>query len=272
MKIKFLLMPSAIIISIVIIIWNVWPTWFNQDLDDSIATLKLNIKTEQAEVNKIKERKQNVTKLTNELQSDSGNKDLVFNYYPIIRKEEDVINKINHVAFGAGVFLTEIGVEYGKTDKKNTLEKILAISAKKENTNITDAEKALLTGTKVEKTPSFVTADINVYGDYAQIKNFLYSLYATGLLNNVQSFDIHKGEDANAGEEEASSNKLNANIKISFGYISKKKDKAIDLINESLFASGNFNFDELNEKRDLMSEKYPNSEIGERGIINPFAP
>ncbi len=271
MKVKFLLMPAAIIISIVVMIWHVWPAWFNKDLDNSITSLRATIAEEQSELDRIKQRKKNVDSLATNLQNDTANRDLVFGYYPVIRKEEDVVNKINHIAFGSGVFLTEIAVEYGKIDKKNDSMMTLAIPAKKEAAAVTDAEKALLAANKVEKTPSFVTADINVYGDYEQIKNFLYSLYATGLLNNVRVFDIHKG-DENVAEGETSNNKLSADIKVSFGYISKKNDKAVDLIDNQLFASGNFNMESLNENRSLMSEKYPNSEIGERGTANPFTP
>lgn len=271
MKVKFLLMPSAIIISMVLAIWYIWPTWFDKNLDDSITNLRSTIAKEQTELDKVKQRKKNVDLLATELQNDTANKSLVFGYYPVIRKEEDVINKINHIAFGAGVFLTEINVEYGKIDKKNDSMMTLAIPAEKEATAVTDVEKALLSAGKVEKTPGFVTADINVYGDYDQIKNFLYSLYATGLLNNVRIFDIHKG-DENVAEGEAPSNKLSADIKVSFGYISKKNDQAVDLIDNDLFAAGRFNMESLNENRSLMSEKYPNSEIGERGSTNPFTP
>jgi len=275
MKIKFLLVPAAIVISIVILIWHVWPTWFNNDLDDSITTLRQDIKTEKEELDNVKKRKQNVDMLASELQGDTDNRDLIFNYYPVVRKEEDIVNKINHIALGSGIFLTEMTFEYGKIGKKNDSEEILAIPDKEENkvTSVAESEKTLLANNaNLEKYPNFIEADINAYGDYEQIKNFLYSLFTIGLLNNVQSFDIHKTENVNTIDGESiTNNRLNVDIKVSFGYIVKKKGEAVDLINNPLFASESFNFEFLNENKNLMSEKYPNSEIGERGILNPFA-
>lgn len=277
MKVKFLLVPASIIVALVVAIWHVWPTWFDASISNSIKTLTADIEKKEIEINRIKEREKNINKLTVTLQEDSTTRDLVFNYYPIVRKEEDVINKINHVALGSGVFLTKVNVEYGKIDEKNNSSKILAIPVKKEevkagSNNIEQAianEKALKDLSK-----KFVTLSIGTYGDYDQIKGFLAGLNATGILNNIQSFEIKKEENKNVatGEGESATGKLTAEIKVSFGYADKKNKKSSDLIDDALFESGSFNLEELNEKKNLMTEDYPNSEVGEMGSINPFKP
>lgn len=267
MKIKFLLVPLAIILSIVIVIWNIYPAWLDKDSDKSIVVLKSSIETKQNDVDRIKERKKNVGVLYNKLQNDSASRDLVFSYYPTIRKEEDVINKINHIALGTGVFLTNISVEYGRIDsKKNDSSKILSIASNNKGDN--SVEQVLLNNVEkdMERTPGFVTAETEIYGEYSQIKDFIYSLYVTGLLNNVQALDLHKEEDAEGGS------RLVADVTASFGYLAEKNDQAVNLISDTMFASESLNLEPLNEKKSLMSEKYPNSEVGEQGLVNPFAP
>ncbi|MDX9855392.1 MAG: hypothetical protein WCZ08_03825 [Parcubacteria group bacterium] len=273
MKIKFILMPAAIVASIIIMIWHVWPAWFDKSLDNSVASLNEDIKAQEEEIAKIKNKKNNIEKLSQTLRSDISNKDLVFSYYPFIKKDEDIVNKINHIAFGSGVFVTGINVEYGKIDsKKDDSEKILAIPAdKSDSAKGTDIEKAILSAGKTEKTPGFLTASIGVYGDYPQIKNFLHSLYLTEFLNNIRLFDIHRSNSGAAGD--SSAGKLEAEITVSFGYLSKMEEKNPDvIINNPLFSSSSFNLGALNEKRELMSEKYPNSEMGEIGTVDLFVP
>ena len=286
MKIKFLLVPGAIIVSIVLMIWNIWPAWFASDLDNSIKNLRSDIKNDQLEIAKIKNRKNNIDLLNAELKKDSGNKNLIFNYYPVIRKEEDVVNKINHIALGSGVFLTEVSVEYGKVDEQNSSEKVLAINKKDEASTVLNEEEYLSNGGNTSlneedilagqsgsnSSPAFITAKISIYGDYPQIKEFFASLYATGLLNNIRSVSISKEKAQGAEGDVSSDGRLSAEATVSFGYMKKKNDPVIGLMDNPLFSSGKFDLGLLNEKKSLILEKYPNSEVGETGTANPFIP
>jgi Tfp pilus assembly protein PilO len=278
MKIKFILVPTAIIIAIVLMIWNIWPNWFSEDMENSIKNLRADIAKEESAINNIKNKKNNIQSLSEELQNNQSDKDLFFGYYPFIRKEEDIVNKINHVALGSGIFLEEVLVEYGKIDKKNKSEQILAIkSGNKAINQKTSIEENILSSenskiAEVQITPRFMDANISVYGEYAQIKSFLTSLQDTGLLNNVRYFDIYK-EEAEPEEGEDGVGKLNANILISFGYVSRKKNTVESLIDNKLISAGKFDLETMNEeKKRLMEKKYPISEVGEVGDENPFLP
>ena len=287
MKLKFLLMPIVVIVSIVLIIWYIWPAWFDEGSEKSIVSINKQIRITQDELGRIKQRKSNVVKLNGSLQSHSDDRNLIFNYYPTSRKEEDIISKINHIAFSTGVYISDLEVKYGGKSvgrETNKLNKMLAIP----KTKITPVAPASAITTKIksdlnvnstkdDEASKIISLNLSVLGNYDQIKNFLNSLYPIGFLSNIQSFEIKKDEmkkqmQSEEAVEENESNILRSNVVINFGYLSGEKDEITKLLEQSLFASDQFDFEAIDKNRALIMEKYPSSEIGESGEANPFFP
>ena len=302
MKLKFLLMPTTIIISIILVIWYIWPRIFNENADNSVVTLKKEIKREKDELDKVNLQKNIITKLNGQLASNEDIDKLVAEYYPEKIKEEEIINKVNQAAFASGVFVFDMDISLDGKNKKSSfgqsddLGKVLKISEIAKNKVKTPAKTALTKdttpktkkiGRNKEKTNKWsaglISAKLDVFGNYDQIKSFLASLYSLGMLNNVQSFNIAipddtkqsatSSENANEeGEAGGHSKTLEAVTVINFAYQKRNPETLTDMLENSLFTVGGFRIAEIKQKEDLMKEKYPKIEIGSTGESNPFFP
>ncbi len=257
--------------------------WFDDKLDDSITSINKNIKSVQAEINKIEQRKTNIISLDESLQSQGEDKNLVENYYPEIRKEEDVINKINQIAFSTGVYISEMNIDYGDDISKEKMNKFLAIPkyvpipeiVPKNSTKTASSTPASISAKK-DVLSKLVAVNLKIYGNYDQIKSFLNTLYPIGLLSNIESFEIKKDANeqkkAEGDSDKNSSTLLTSNITINFGYLKKGNSKLAELLESPTMEVKQFDFNIIDKFRDLLLEKYSNSEIGETGESNPFFP
>ena len=274
MKLKFLMMPAVIIISIILIIWFIWPTWFDDSSSDSIVSIKKEINVTQNEINKIKQKKTNIASLDQSLQDNSEDKDLITKYYPTTHREEDIMNKINHIAFSSGVYIDDLSVEYGKKTEKEKINKILEIP--KNVVKISTVKSKTIASNKIiPQGPGLVSFQLKIYGNYDQIKKFLNALYPIGLLSNIQSFGIEKEDNKEEGGDdnaEDTSTLLTGKITVNFGYLKQRSSEIANLLEAPLFATNSFNFANIDEYKSLLLEKYPNSEVGETGESNPFFP
>lgn len=254
--------------------------WFDNSMEDSIVSINKNIKSVQLENDKIEQRKANITSLNKFLQNENEDKNLIESYYPEIRKEEDVISKINQIAFSTGVYVSEMNINYGNDASEEKINKSLAIPKYISITEISpkNSTEIVAVGIPTEKNilSKLVTVELKIYGNYDQIKGFLNTLYPIGLLSNIESFEIKKDSSnqkkAEDNNDENSSTLLSSNIVINFGYLKKGNAKLSDLLESPTIESDRFDFSIVDKFKDLLLEKYSNSEIGEVGESNPFFP
>lgn len=281
MKLKFLLMPVSVLVALILIIWHIYPTWFGSDTT-SIKSLRSEILKNQKEISDIENKKNNIVSLTQIIDSGSEMVNMVMNYYPTSRKDEDVITNINNIAFGEGVYLEDMDIAYEKMDdtddpiKTMSLRPIEKIEAPidpsvvaTEPAQITEEENLNL-NSKI----NFVKADLVVNGNYDQIRRFLISLNKIGLLNNVQSFVVSKDDTEAAANEESSSNpdSLKGEISIGFGYANASKENVSDLLNLPVLTKSDFDYFDIEKNSALLTGNYQKSDVGEAGLTNPFIP
>jgi len=270
MKLKILFMPFAVIVSMYLIIWHIYPTAFGSGAD-SISAIRSRIGALEAELSTIKVKKQNVDSLNDFLSSDNELKDAVLKYYSNVRKDEDFIGNINNIAFGEGVYLDDLDIEYGNFNNK-TSDPVKLMALKNITAVKTDnADSDLGNSNSLDKSlPNakigYVAAKIQGWGDYFQLKNFLISLDKVGLLNNIQSFSI--GKDADPNNENGG---LKMNAKIGFGYFKSSKDEIANLLMEPALSLNSFDLSEIEKNRELITGNYQPSEVGEIGVTNPFS-
>ncbi|HBI17332.1 MAG TPA: hypothetical protein DDY52_04285 [Candidatus Moranbacteria bacterium] len=289
MKLKILLMPLSVVLSLVIIIGYIYPSWFGEDAN-SIKNIKNEIEKKNEELLTVKAKKGNMTKLTQSLQNNADLESLINKYYPTYRNDEDVVNNINNVAFSEGVFLVNMGIEYKKIEASDDPVRVMAIPLKMsnvennlitpENMNVdgiggeiplTD-ENGVSIADLAKARIKFIEANLEINGNYDQIKRFLVSLNKVGLLNNIKSFEISKKEkqDTVDDEESVSADFLTAKTVIGFGYLISANRPINDLLSSDLFDKGEFNFYDVDSKRSILIGNYKKSEVGEVGISNPF--
>lgn len=282
-------MPLSVVLSLVIIIGYIYPSWFGEDAN-SIKNIKNEIEKKNEELLTVKAKKGNMTKLTQSLQNNADLESLINKYYPTYRNDEDVVNNINNVAFSEGVFLVNMGIEYKKIEASDDPVRVMAIPLKMsnvennlitpENMNVdgiggeiplTD-ENGVSIADLAKARIKFIEANLEINGNYDQIKRFLVSLNKVGLLNNIKSFEISKKEkqDTVDDEESVSADFLTAKTVIGFGYLISANRPINDLLSSDLFDKGEFNFYDVDSKRSILIGNYKKSEVGEVGISNPF--
>ena len=289
MKLKILLMPFSVVLSLVLIIGYIYPSWFGEDAN-SIKNIKNEIEKKNEELLIVRAKKGNMTKLTQSLQNNADLESLINKYYPTYRNDEDVVNNINNVAFSEGVFLVNMGIEYKKVEASDDPVRVMAIPLKMSNVenNLVTPENVSVDGiggeilladengillTDLAKARiKFIEANLEINGNYDQIKRFLVSLNKVGLLNNIKSFEILKNEKQETAddEENVSVDFLTAKTVIGFGYLISANRPINDLLSSDLFDKGEFNFYDVDSKRGILIGNYKKSEVGEVGISNPF--
>ena len=287
MKLKILLMPVAIIISMVLIIWHIYPTWFDEETTSSITNVKKEIAKTESEISDIETRKSNIEKLSQSLAANVDSEELINKFYPTYRNDEDVVNSINNIAFAEGVFLLDMKVNYKKIETSDDPTKLLLIPLEKVEPVIDDAQLALTgevpavevdeNGVPIDSGRAkikFIETSLKIYGNYDQIKKFLISLNKAGLINNIQSFKVYKKENKEViGEEEktVTGDILNVDMVVGFTYLLSSTDSPDKLLRKSLFEKSEFDFSRVVDKQDVLTGNYKKSEIGETGSANPFA-
>lgn len=285
MKLKFLMMPFAVIVSLVLVIWHIYPAWLGSDAS-SVSAIKAEIAKYEKDLSEIKGKKSAVSNLKNSMESDSANRDIVLNYYPNIRKDDDVINNINIIAFGEGVYLDDMDLDY--LNIKENANPIRTMSLKNVEPIVVSVDPTLIPVAGQEVQPivesiaptalnskiSYMATTLKGSGNYNQIKNFLISLNKIGLLNNVQSFTVTKEKTSSSSSTEVKDDDgmLEFEATIGFGYFKPSKEVVSTLLNHPILKKSSFDFSVIQEKNTLLTGNYQKTEVGETSLANPFVP
>lgn len=281
MKLKILVMPFVFVIVIIVGIWYIYPTWFGEE-KESIKNIKTEIAKKEIDLASIRERKQNIINLEKSLENNEQLSDMVINYYPFSRREEDVINNINDIAFREGVFILDLKVDYKKIEVKDDPIRLMALPPIKNIikvdgvANTMGLEEENQEGGAVVDPNSrvnFIETNLKIYGTYDKIKNFMISLSKVGLLNNIQKFDVVKEEkEVSIEGQEVTGDGLVANVITGFGYTNVSKNKINTLLENNLFNSQEFKLSYIKDNEIMLRDNYQPTEIGETGLVNPFLP
>lgn len=286
MKLKILLVPVSVVVSLVLIIGYIYPTWFSE-VEDSIKKIKGEIKKETIELNTLRTKKSNAEKLAQSLQENIDSEVLVNKYYPNYRNDEDVVNNINNIAFSEGIFLKDMKVEYKKVESSDDPVKLMSLPLQIDNSAQPVVEGVDSTVPMLDENGNslvdlakarikFIEVALKINGNYDQIKRFAISLNRVGLLNNIQSFEIYKDEKIGTAEgnkeaqETTSADSLVADIVVGFGYLTYSSKDVSSLLSSKVFDLNKFDFEEVNNLRSDLTGSYKPSEIGETGNQNPF--
>ena len=287
MKVSFLMMPFSVIVSIVIIIWHIYPAWMGDGVD-SIRKIREENKALEKEINDIQNKKSNVSKLGVFLDSDDELKNLAQNYYSTSRNDEDIINSINNIAFNEGIYLDDMDLKYQKIKDNQSPLQVMSLK-NVEEIKIPLPENPTPIASKIdveEPAPvvasakntlnskiNYVEVSLKSVGSYDQTKKFLISLNNVGLLNKIQSFNIEKSEKPKTDNPEATNNNedmLESSIVIGFGYYDESKEKEEKLLYSKVLDKSSFDFSGIEGKEDILRGIYYKTEVTETGLPNPF--
>jgi Tfp pilus assembly protein PilO len=122
MKLKLLLMPSIIALSIILLIWLVYPAYSNDT--DGLKERYNQLGLEKEKLSDIENKSLNIAKLSSDLSALSEDREFIEKFLPENIKEEEIIDNLNFLANSSGLSVLDISVE-----KLKKVEKAPAIVA-----------------------------------------------------------------------------------------------------------------------------------------------
>lgn len=264
MRIKILIFPAALAVSIAVFIAYVWPQY------QTLLNERTNLKTKEKILQETKQKKQNIERLTESLNQNKDKEGFVLAFLPVKRNDEDIINGLNYLATSAGVSLNSITVE------KNKNQNVASVTSGQEATGSKDVLFATAPASEnsaAAYTPKMQTVKIkaSIFGNYENIKTFLEQVYKMEMYNNLVSYAISSSKQSQVEGKPASlSPVLTAVLEIDFGSLAKIQVGA-DLANP-VFSAAGLNLEAYNKLSGLVSRNIPAIEVSGQGRANPFLP
>lgn len=220
MRLRYLLFPFAIVISLVIFFNFGWPKI------DIIKNAKNKKNENIAKLADLAQKKEKVQKLKEQLVKNVVDKQTIENYLPKQNMEERVVGGINYLASDAGVALVNVSLT-----KPNEKYPNKSASSK---TNSKEAEKEM----------QFSEATILIIGEYEKIQTFFDKLQTIPMFHSIKSLTIENKEEKTDNDKilEAedvpsvdSLKSLSVNAVVKFGFLEySDADSQIDKFKPSL--------------------------------------
>jgi len=262
MSLKIIIVPLLVLTIIVFSIWLLVPAY--QEMKNSIAKLD----EAEANIENIEQKTQIAERLSQELSQDIETQDIIAGYIPFEKKEEDIFNNLNDIAYTQGMAVYNISL--GKESSVPSAPSVPAAMDPFSGLPMPAAETIPVIRN--------VQASLGAVGDYDKIKGFLRKLANLKRYNNIASIKILKNKASTTGGEQAGASSLdNGILKMevlaSFNYLEKVKN-AIDIDNK-IFVTGQFDLsaaDSIKKNKDTI---VPDINIGagaQTGKANPFIP
>jgi Tfp pilus assembly protein PilO len=253
MKLKILFAPFALVLSVILAIWFIWPAYGllksqMKDLGEKKETLQ-----------SIIDKKKNVQVLVRSLEQNTEREKFIASYLPSKSNEEKIINSVNFLADSHQLNLMSVNIE----KPKNTA---VVSNVTTQNLLNNTVDQVVATGSG-RKEIQYLGTSVSVAGSYEQIVKFVNIMNKSEFLGNVESFEISSQSGEN---QQPSSQSLNCNLKVNFGYlapVSIGNDLSAPILSQS-----KFDFGKLDQVIQSITEKASVLEDGTKGRPNPFLP
>ncbi|MFZ5982675.1 MAG: hypothetical protein ACOYS2_03860 [Patescibacteria group bacterium] len=260
MKVKVLLVPLFIVLSVALSIWLVYPAFSDWSMK------KEELEKEKGKVADIKMKLEKTEALAGVLKESSRSQEIVNQFLPESQRVEEIFDSLSSIASSEGMAISEISVEKPKIKIQalNLPPEVTgqnAISA----TEVSSSDPSNQESASISKVSLF-EANLFLKGNYEKAKAILSKIGQMKRFNNVSSLEISADKS-----EGASADNLLVKMVFDFGYL--EKVKSVSSVNNRIFSSSGF------ETESLMAdlEKHKNgfsSKINLEGVgkANPFLP
>jgi tetratricopeptide (TPR) repeat protein len=247
MRLKILIFPVAIILSIVLFINLVWPEY------ETMSTNQEDLERAEKRYEHAIEKQQNINALTQDLSANAQYEKVVYQYLPYLSEEENIINLLNVIVNNADVEVNGMSVTPHKANKTNSGASGGAASA----VGVL-SEDALLKQSKLDMQSLQVM--ISALGDYGKMVRFLDGAYKIDRQNLVFSLDITK-------PQEEDQNLLQLELALNYGYAPKASISEGETSN--IFTQSSFDFSVVQQH---LEDVMQHAEItgSAQGRPNPF--
>lgn len=248
MKLKILFFPVAVIVAIWASIWVIKPDIMKIKSDMAL------IETKETELQNVQNKLKTINSLVASLDANAGKVKVINDYLPVVRDEEEIINKINQRASDSKVKLFLLSIN--DPDSSQGAKKVPV-----------PADPELVEPVKVKT----VSVSATVVGDYEDIRTFLNHIHSMERINNIRSTEIGYGQSNNGTDKSSGTgSELTATIDMDFDFfppVAVEKNA-----NLSVFSQPELDFSVVNKVEKLIEEKVANVTAGETGKSNPFKP
>jgi len=252
MKIKILIAPFLLFLSVVLAIWWINPAYKELKIKKATLTEATNrladIRTKNAKAETLKE----------VWNKSATERDIITEYVPEQKQEEEVIDSLNTLTVQAGLGLYNLAVSG---------EESVAPVAPPVNVNVAgvgDGTAQIV----AEPTVSNFEVTLGASGDYGKIKALLNKLVTLKRFNNISSLKISKSSKQDATAEESANGSLQLDLVVSFSYL--KKDGETVSINDTVFVGGDFDLKVAEAISKKLTTEVNTVNIGLVGRENPF--
>ncbi|MFZ2188314.1 MAG: hypothetical protein WAV73_02000 [Candidatus Moraniibacteriota bacterium] len=258
MKIKILLAPGLIIVIVVAIIWYVYPAY---DGVDGVRERSAKMAEQEALMAKLDSNISNAEKLGSELNSNTTQNAVVFDYIPKSKEEEKIIENLNLQATGSTLAVLEISVSELSD---------AAVAAEVSTLSIAPPITDPVTGAIVPNAPKLVPKKLkvkySVVGGYDNIKVLIAKIQKLKRFNKFAGLEIK----TLMTENQEVSDSLQANMLLEFNYLNEPKRLTdADLSNE-IFSTGSFDSQIIGKISSSRNVDVNNVMPGQKRGNNPF--
>lgn len=260
MNLKILAFPLLIFAIVVSAIWFVYPAY------SDLSVTRANLNDAKLKLENVDQKIQTAEKLNAEISNDETHQNMLANFLPTEKNEEEMVNELNDIFFNQGMVVS--GLSFPPIE--NSLEDAPVQAVDQAGNPMVD----LNTGQPIysETIPKIKSSRVTVtaIGDYDKIKGFLRKAINLKRMNSIVDIKIFteevtatSGEMANSG-----SGAIKIEATVDFKYLEKVKN-TINL-DDGIFTSGQLNLSALDQVQEIRNTIIPELRIEANGKQNPF--
>jgi Tfp pilus assembly protein PilO len=250
MKIKILLVPLAIAIVIVILIWWVYPSYTNGV--DGVKEKLSELSEKKSKLADLSGKSLNVDALSQELASMPEDIQTLYSFIPEEIKEEEIVDNLSFFASKSKVAISEI-----------------TVSQPKLNVPLSLPDETSLLLTPPLPTVEIVKTKVKILGNYDNIKDFFDNISKLNRYNNFTILNISKV--GSSPESEIPGNILTAEADINFNILEKAKLSDSN-IGDAVFSKNSLDKETISEIKNQKNSNTFELNIDRKGKANPFIP
>jgi Tfp pilus assembly protein PilO len=251
MKIKILIIPFTIVLSITALIWFIYPMYSN-DLDGAKEKYA-ELQKEREKFSDIENKIANADKLYAELQA-LPQRDILYRYIPEEKKEEEIVDNLNFLASSSGLSIFSMAIKSSKSSGSASL-----VSG--------DSDVSLAKAGSLPS-PSNISANLSLAGNYESIKKFLESV---SKLERYKEFVSLKLEKISGSEKEVAPDVLKMTVGINFNFLEKAKLSEADA-NNAVFLANKPNMKAIIDIENAKNREVLKLDVTAKGKTNLFTP
>ncbi len=272
MKIKLLLAPSLVVVTIILLIWFVYPAYTNPSAapaspsvsgstvaggaNDGAKELYGALQEERGRLSQADERIAHAKSLFTNIAANGDKKEALYAFIPDSYNEEELIDMLNYLAGKADLSVINISV----TPAKEDLSPVEAGAA--------TAAASTPSQTMASMTAKDVEVNFVVMGGYDQVKNVIGKIYLLKRFNKLTNVSIIPVTNADGNQD---GNILQVNLTLYFNML--KRPAGTVSAENPVFANVNFDMTPIGNIQASKDGEILKLESGPLGTVpNPFLP